>query len=481
MKPIFFRTVAAALGVALTVLTAPPALAETAPAKLTWRDCGSGLECAELPVPADHAQPRGARFDLALARFPANDPARKLGSIVVNPGGPGAILHLLPQLGGQFAELRQWFDVVLFDPRGMGRSAGITCPVAAPMPLEWTFPVEAEFAAHTARTAAHGRSCAEAAGPLAGKLNSWQVAHDLDALRAALGEPRLRYLGNSYGTVFGQAYLSLFPHRTGRFFLDSVYDHTNRSQRDWSAAKAEVTERNLHRFAAWCARTASCALHGRDVVRVWDDLVKRAERQPIPAPSAPFGGPGTAARIVTSTFVDFEREWPRLAEGIAEADAGDASKLVGVPRIPVENDVNRLINCADFPYPSDYAEISRIAAELRATVAPRLGWRQVWVNALKCAGLPEVRTYAPQPIRLAPRPPSLLADGIHDPVSTVDYGRRLTAQLPGSRHLAVDGGHANYLYANNRCLREHVHRYLTTGALPPNGLTCPANPATLSG
>ncbi|GAA2823043.1 alpha/beta hydrolase [Crossiella cryophila] len=490
---------AAAVGATLAALIAPPASALPAPGPaatadttalaaaesieppaatpaLSWRDCGPGLQCAALPLPTDHAAVGSPRFDLALARFPARDQSRRLGSIVVNPGGPAAILDLLPHLRTQFTDLTEWFDVVLFDPRGLGRSAGISCPTPAPMPLEWAFPSEAAHREYTERSRAFGAGCTAAAGALAGKLDSWQVAHDLDALRAALGESRLRYLGNSYGTVFGQAYLSLFPQRAGRFFLDSVYDHTNRSQRDWVASRAAVTERNLHRFAQWCDRTPSCALHGRDLVRVWTELVARAEQQPIPAPSAVHGGPGTAARIISSTFVDFEREWPRLAEGIAEADAGDAGKLVGVPSIPVETDVNRLINCSDFAYPTGYAEVSRIVADVRATVAPLLGWRHAWVNVLKCTGFPAVKPFAPQPIRPAFRPPSLLADGIHDAVSTVEYGRRLTAQLPGSRHIAVDGAHANYLYGANRCLRDHVHRYLTTGALPPNGTTCPANP-----
>ncbi|MBP2476926.1 pimeloyl-ACP methyl ester carboxylesterase [Crossiella equi] len=153
-------------------------------------------------------------------------------------------------------------------------------------------------------------------------------------------------------------------------------------------------------------------------------------------------GPGAAARITTSTHVDFEREWPRLAEGIAEAAAGDANKLVGLPPVPVETDVNRLISCSDFPYPAGYKEIIGIVADLRATVAPRLGWRQAWVNALRRTGLPRVPGYAPHRVPPAPRPPVLLADGLHDQVSTVEEGRRLTAQLPGSRHITVDGAHA---------------------------------------
>ncbi|MBP2476927.1 pimeloyl-ACP methyl ester carboxylesterase [Crossiella equi] len=97
------------------------------------------------------------------------------------------------------------------------------------MPLEWTFPTRAAFDAHTEASRVFGEGCTAAAGPLAGHLDSRQVAHDLDAVRAALGEPRLHHLGNSYGTVFGQAYLSLFPHRVGRFFMDSVFDHTTRA------------------------------------------------------------------------------------------------------------------------------------------------------------------------------------------------------------------------------------------------------------
>ena len=261
--------------------------AASADSALTWQDCGDGMRCGQLGVPADWTRPRdGERITLGLAMLPAVDQARKKGTLLVNLGGPAPQIGAFRAGRAAFADLAQQFDVVVFDPRGFGRSSGISCPVPAPHTEAWVYPDRASYTAYTVKNRRFGQECTAAAGPLAGHVNSWQKAHDMDAIRAALDEPKLTYFGTSYGTVLGQAYAELFPDRVGRMYLDSVRDHTNRSVLDGLLPRARALESNLHRFASWCQDEKTCALHGRDVVTLWDELIAKASKQPIPAPGA---------------------------------------------------------------------------------------------------------------------------------------------------------------------------------------------------
>ncbi|MET0136287.1 MAG: alpha/beta hydrolase, partial [Kibdelosporangium sp.] len=317
-----------------------------------------------------------------------------------------------------------------------------------------------------------GERCAVAAGPLAGNLNSWQVARDMDAVRAAVGERELNYYGNSYGTMFAQAYAEFFPNRVGRMYLDSVIDHTRTSIRQWLKPRAETEERGLHRFAEWCAADAGCALHGQEVLQVWDEVMARAERDPIPAPGAGPGvtvDPSTIASRAHTTFPDI---WAPLAQALADARNGDATwfTVVGGARDP---DLSRIMFCGDFPYPTEYPEVKQLENELRR-IAPRIGWRSAWPMANHCAGLPKTGTFPQHPFRTAGLPPILVVNGDHDSTTPPEDGRHLVAQWPGARYLRVPAGHAVY-FSGNPCVRGHVHRYLTTGVLPAAGTVCAAD------
>nr|SBO96819.1 proteinase (secreted protein) [Nonomuraea gerenzanensis] len=405
---------------------------------------------------------------IGLAKLPAQDQAGKKGVLLVNTGGPGEQITLLRQAKASFADLTRWFDVVIFDPRGFGESSEINCPVPAPFATEWVFPNQGAYDAYAAKNRAFGQACAREAGPLSGSLNSWQIAHDMEAIRKALGQARLTYLGNSHGTALGQAYAELFPRKVGRMYLDSVFDHTTPDLRTWLRPRAKALEANFHRFAAWCESTATCALHGKDPVAVWDEVMAKARREPIPAPEA---GPGVGisdTQIASRAFFSHEASWGRLAAGLARAQAGDASFFTKVEGAP-DPDLSRVIICADLPYPG-YKQIKKLEGVLRREL-PHIGWRAVWPMANHCAGLPPTRTYAPHPIKAPGLPPVLIAGGEHDDNTPVADGRRLAAQLPGSRLLTAIGGHALYL-SGHPCVREHAHRYLTTGQLPPRGISC---------
>ncbi|CCH30982.1 alpha/beta hydrolase [Actinosynnema sp. NPDC047251] len=465
---------AALLVVAVLLGTAVQGVAAAVP-RVEWHDCGDGLQCGSVRVPVDWGDRASARIDLGLARLPARDQSRKKGTLLHNPGGPAPAIEYLPLMEGALDELTEWFDVVVFDPRGFGASGGVSCPEPVPFTLDWGAPDRAAYDGFATANRAFADRCAAAMGPLRGKLNSWQVAHDMEAVRVALGQRRLNYYGNSYGTVFGQVYAELFGHNVGRMYLDSLLDHTSPDRYPWTVAKAEVSERNLHRFARWCDREPACALHGRDPLATWDRVVAAAERAPIPAPGASV--PATAGLILGQARVGDERDWPGFALAVAEADAGDASRFV--PRLPpppgaIGPDLAGVMMCADFPYETDYRAVRRLSDRLRDTIAPRLGRTDAWYPAAThCAGLPRVGTYPPRPLRPRGLPPVLIASGSADHVTPPGHGRNVARQLPGARYLPVEGGHALY-WSGNPCVRGHVHRYLLDGTMPATDATCPA-------
>jgi pimeloyl-ACP methyl ester carboxylesterase len=464
------KTIIAALGaMLLPVAAGTPAVADTG---LSWQDCGDGLQCDRITVPADWAAPKGKQITLGLAKLPARDPATRKGTLVLNMGGPAQQISILRQIKGTFADLTQWFDVVLFDPRGFEASTEVRCPNPAPNPIngEWVFTNRAAYARYTKQNHRFGLRCAAAAGPLAGNLDTWQGARDLEAVRVALGERKLNYFGNSYGGVLGVAYAEYFPSRVGRMYLDSLIDHTNRSWDAWVLARAKVKEANLRRFAKWCAGDRSCALHSRDALKVWDEVMARAAERPIPAPGAGEGAAVGAALIASRASVSFDGGWPELAKSLAEADAGDATRFAKPFAGAPDPDLSRITMCADFPFPTAYREVKAMEARLRKS-APRIGWSTAWPMANLCAGLPRKTSYPPHPVRPRGLPPILIANGEYDDTAPPAYGRRIAAQFDGARYLTARGGHALY-WSGSPCVRDHVHRYLTTGQLPPADTTC---------
>ncbi|MGR6921431.1 alpha/beta hydrolase [[Actinomadura] parvosata] len=264
-----------------------------------WWACGDGLECAKLAVPVDWGRPRGPRTEIDLARMPARDPARSLGPLVVSTGAGPTIQDARARPDG-VSELARWFDVVLVGSRGIGdrgSAATVRCSVPQPDPRRLQLTPGADAWRRYARdNAAYDRSCRIAAGPAYAGLTSWQVAHDLDAVRAALGQPRLRYFGNGYGAVYGQAYLELFPRRVERMYLEGAPDHGQPSVGRRLIARARAAERQLAAFRDWCARRAGCPLAGDDALKVLDHLLTHAplptgQPAPAPLPGAPTGRP----------------------------------------------------------------------------------------------------------------------------------------------------------------------------------------------
>ena len=417
-----------------------------------------------------------------VAKLPAT--GTSVGPLIVNFGGPGTSTAMLrpsddpdvpPELPGLLKELRGRFDVVAIDPRGLSEpSSGraVSCAEAEASAFGLiSARTKRDWDAHAVKNAAHQASCRRSAGSAWYGLTAWNVAHDIDALRAALGQDKLRYAGNSYGTVYAQAYLELFPQRVERMYFDGTADHTQREFEPWLRAYALTQERHLTRFRDWCAGRTDCALHGRDAGRAWDELVVRARRAPL---AASAGRTVHEGQLYAGAIKGMNpARWPLLATAIRKALDGDAVDFLTV-LMPDRggSSVGGDSLCNDFmPKLPTYEEFQGIEARLRE-IAPRFGWIEGRFELGRCWGRSGGASWAPRPLRVRDVPPVLFAIGELDNNTNSLGQRQVAGRIPSAHVLWHGDGHA--AWAANTCLRRHVHAYLATGALPARGTRCPA-------
>ncbi|TDE25166.1 alpha/beta fold hydrolase, partial [Nonomuraea mesophila] len=442
-----------------------------------WWECGDGLQCAKLSVPADWARPRGSRTEIDVARMPARDPRRSLGHLVVNTGATSSVQDVRAQ-PDTVSELTRWFDVVIMESRGSGdrdSAAAVRCAVPPPDALRLQLARRpAGWRAYARDNAAHGRSCRAAAGAV--RLTPWQVAHDLDALRAALGEARLRYVGNSSGAVHGQAYAESFPRRVGRMYLEGVRDLTHPGPERRMFARARAVERQLYAFRDWCRTRLGCPLGRDDAVAVFDDLARRV---PLPAGER---SPVNARRLAAAVYAGLTLErWPELAAALSAASSGDARPLASLaspaPSGVLQGEagsVSRIMMCQDVPR---YRNFLALEERLRA-IAPRVGWLSGRHEAGRCLGLTgarpsrEPRSSSPYAVR-----PVLVGIGRLDVETPASAAARAAGRISGAVVLRHGDGHDAYLLQGVRklratCLRTRVHDYLVKGDLPARGASC---------
>ena len=302
---------------------------------LDWRDCDPGFQCATARVPRDYARPHGPQLELALIRRPATDREHRIGSLFFNPGGPGGsgvgfVRFAPPPALAAFGRL---YDVVGFDPRGVGASTPAVRDCAFRSGLD-RFPRTETLDKPALLRAARDqiRRCEAANGRLLPHLNTANVARDLDRLRAAVGDKKLNYVGLSYGTLIGATYTTLFPGRTGALVLDSPVDADVWLNRPFEALREQNAsfERSLDRFLHWCSRRpAVCALDPEDPQDTFDALVAELNDAPLPAPSDPGGSPvsGDEVLLVAEQSMYSKFFWAPLARALALAQGGDGSGI----------------------------------------------------------------------------------------------------------------------------------------------------------
>ena len=467
---------------------AAPGVAEAAPktGSLAWGPCEEDAEglperlvCATLAVPVDWSKPNGPTFDLAVAKLPAADPSRRVGPLFVNPGGPGGSgVNMVYGAEYSFSpELIDRFDIVSFDPRGQARSRPVLCDsdaVAAQDAL--LFPANAaEFAQLRKVNKTVGESCRELTGPLAGEVDTASVVRDMDALRAALREPKISYYGVSYGTMIGQQYAELFPKRLRAMVLDSNMDH---SQNLWSYQKWEALamEGSFQQFAAWCARTDDCALHDRDVLTYFDDLYAKAQAGEL------ILAPGTEEEWVVTpedltwlvfSFMYDPADWFSFAELLREL-GGDAPAGQARRGEPIELGY-RPVMCLDFHFDvRPYASLAAMEKALNR-LAPHTKLNPLaWTDLTGCQNWPGEVTNPPHRLKASPDlPPILMTNSRYDVATPYQWGTSLAGQLPSATLVTYDGvGHGDYWLSP--CARDAIDTYLLTRRTPPKGTHCPA-------
>ena len=358
---------------------AAPAAAETERApvpKLDWRDCEGGLQCATAKVPLDYDRPSGRAIELALVRFPAVDQAHRIGSLFIHPGGSGgAGVRFLRASPLQALELvGRRFDVIGVDTRGVGGSRPAMDCDADPEVLgvyaqPFFRPETLDKQSLMGRSQTYVRRCAERNGELLAHMSSADMARDFDLLRAAVGDKKITFVGQSYGTLVGATYASLFPGRARALLLTSPVDADTWVNRPFEAIREQASslEQGLDRFFAACAaHQQACGFGGTDPEAAFDELLARLDAAPLPAPNATSPRPvdGDDLRFAAMFQLFSPSQWPGFAAALLEAQAGDGSALrdlvdVAFDRTPAGDsplsDVNWVTLANDQRYPDDVA------------------------------------------------------------------------------------------------------------------------------
>ena len=461
-----------------------PAYARYYDQRLTWSDCGEGQECATLTVPLDWAKPAGATVKVAVLREPAA--GKRIGSLVVNPGGPGvsgkAYAKVARQAFGR--SITSHYDVVGFDPRGVGDSSRIRClpdrQLDDYLAADSTPDSPAEVTEVVGNLKRFADACENNSGPLFRHVDTISVVRDMDVLRAALGEKTLAYFGASYGTYIGAWYAQLFPWRVGRLTLDGAVDPSLTAEQ-YVAGQAEGFTRALRTFVSDCQSQRGCPLRGSlaDGLNQIGLMVDAADESPL---RTDLGRELTQNLMVTGIAQGLYDDgfYPILTTGIQKALAGDGTDLLRLADAYYQRDEkgrygttvtsNPAIYCLDVAEKRTPAQIEAAADDLGRQLPPlgeALGW-----GALSCAEWPVPAVVPRERLSAEGAAPILVIGTTGDPATPYAWAESLAAQLSSGRLLTWEGDVHTAYNRGNKCVDDAVERYLLSGALPATGTRC---------
>ena len=489
-----------------TTTTTRPAPVTTAPplpkfdTTLAWSDCGDGFQCATLTVPVDWAKPTGEQVGIAMTRLPATDAAQRIGALVVNYGGPGegGVDYLHQTYGRLPAEVRARFDIVSFDPRGTGASRPVDCVDDAMLDLATGLPpipdTEQALEAYEKYNAAFAQGCTERMGAYAGQVGTRNVARDVEAMRVALGEPTLNYLGYSYGTILGEAYAQMYPSHVRSMVLDGPPDYSL-STRDYDYQQAKGFADALTAFLAWCGQTQCSLTRAGNPGDVLNQLIARTATDPIPADYVVDGQTrhGTLDGSMLQTGVisllyDQARGWPLLADALRSAAQDNwggpllayADSYLGrdpngtYPSSMVE--ANSVINCVDRPAAKQQPTNAQILADVERFQQQLPPWGGSWA-APSCVGMPEpAKGDRLGDLTVKGAPPILVIGTTGDPATPYAGAEATVKRITGSTLLTYDATeHTGYGSGRSNCVDDAADRYLVDGVLPATGTHCSPN------
>jgi pimeloyl-ACP methyl ester carboxylesterase len=453
---------------------------------LRWTAYGeSGLECARLRVPLDHAEPGGEQIELTIVRRPADDPSATLGPLVLNPGGPGlsGVAFLREATLLMPAEILRRFDLVTFDPRGVGRSTPVDCgDDLDPLFLADLTAPTADARVDSLRAAARViRGCAGRTGSLLRHVDTATAARDLDRIRAALGVEQLNYLGYSYGTYLGAVYADLFPRRVRAAVLDAAV-HPQRADRGLAIPDPGAFASALDTALEACGDDPACPFaRNGDPQAAYDALMTSINNQPLDVDGRRFGRTPAELGVVSGLYRG-SAGWPELWNALAAAAAGDGRPLSaltdrytgrrGDGSYTNQMPAHYAINCTDLAARLRGGEARRAVLGL-----PRDPGRFEAVSvllALPCAfwsappvGLPSA------PIDATEAAPILVVGGEHDPATPIQGAEAMAGALRSANLLRWQGtGHTAFGRGND-CIDTAVTTYLVELRIPADDTTCP--------
>lgn len=456
--------------------------------QVSWVGCGGRFLCTDVTVPVNYSNPGGERMQLSLVKYPATDKKKRLGAIFVNPGGPGAS-------GVQYGYAAEYivskdilasYDVVGFDPRGVGGSSAERCLsnsetdrlIAANGP-----PVDGlNMATLEASSKLLATRCQEKLGDRLKFLGSIDVVRDMDLMRQVLGEKKLNFLGKSYGTYLGLVYTSMFPKNVGRFVLDGVVD-PSLSANALNKAQALGFEIALDAFLEDCIKKKDCFFQGKleqardEVLRLQDQVANSA----LPGKDGRAATESILVLAMVASLYDSETGWPALNKALKDIYKGKGSRLFDLVdgyvvrdangRYPSnENEIAYIVNCIDR---TDDASPERLAADAKKfeSFAPHFGPYIAW-STLPCNYWPYDPVRPPVELNGKGAPEFVVIGTTRDPATPYAWATEVTAKFPSAFLITADGdGHTGHGRGSS-CVDDAVDAFFLTGALPARPLRC---------
>ena len=464
--------------------------------KLEWESCNGSFQCATLKVPIDYSDAALGEFEIAVLRYRDPNQHDRLGSLVVNPGGPG-VSGIEFALNAEFLlnpEILERYDIVGFDPRGVGQSTPIECLTASeqdallssdPKPDN-----DAEFAEAITETQSFIDECV-AKVPYLAHFSTRDVAHDMEILRQNLGDEKLNFIGFSYGTYLGTLYAQDFPEKVGRFVLDGAINPSI-SNEEQAMVQAIGFDKALANFVDDCFQSEDCPVPADATSQFFTELFTKVSIQPLTTTDKSTGQTRqvTESLVVTGTaaaLYDDASGWPQLRTAIAQALLGDGTgfalladgysgrKSDGSYK-DNQNDANIIINCLDWQQ-NRSNEAIRLASAQIAKAAPVFGpyvaFSGITCNILNQSINRPVITSDQNSSKIQKTAtPVLIIGTTQDPATPYAWAKALTAYIKGSRLITLRGeGHTGY-GRGSACTDNAVDIYLTTGLIPKKNLTC---------
>lgn len=462
---------------------------------LTWGPCydNKRYDCARLSVPLDRSNPVGAGVSLSILRVPATRKSKRIGVLLVNPGGPGASGRTFAKqlaVNPIFDRIRRSYDIVGWDPRGVGESAPIRCLDSAGYDRFFAADpnpdTPAEHDQLVAVTKEFVEGCRERNGDVLKHVSTADTVADMEQIREALGETTVSYAGFSYGTLLGARYADAYPKRVRRFVLDGALDPLATTEKR-SELQAIGFERALMNFLATCTAKKCRFMHKNETpLSAFDRLVASFEATPLAVKwvannktTARLLGPGEGYTAVLAALYNVNLGWPRLKSALTDLDRGDGRAMLQLFDLYADrsaagdyrntSDANAAVNCTDLPNSTNIADYDAVAKRLDG-VAPHFGAFAAY-STVVCAFWPSAGP-VPKAVRAATSAPIMILGTTDDPATPFVWAESLHRQLVTSRLVRFQSDGHTALLSGNTCVRKLVEKYLLVGELPENRTTC---------